>query len=60
MKSKYIDIALILFMGYFAYTRFANEQYGFATMFAVLCLLNIFTAVMKHKKAQENEKSNIN
>lgn len=56
----YIDIALILFMGYFAFTRFANEQYGFATMFAVLCVLNIFTAVVKYKKTKENEKSNIN
>lgn len=60
MKSLYIDIALILFMGYFAFTRFANEQYGFATMFAVLCVLNIFTAVVKYKRTKENEKSNIN
>ena len=54
MGSKYIDIALILFMGFFAFTRFTNEQYGFAAMFAVLCLLNILTAVVKHKKAKEN------
>lgn len=50
MGSKYLDIALAIFMGFFAYTRFMNEQYGFATLFAVLCLLNAFTAFMKHKR----------
>ncbi|MCZ2257848.1 hypothetical protein [Sporosarcina sp. G11-34] len=54
MVSKYIDIALIIFMGYFAYTRFTNEQYGFAAMFAALCLLNIVTAIVKHNKLKEN------
>jgi hypothetical protein len=53
MRSKYFDIALTLFMGYFAYTRFVNEQYGFAIMFTVLCLLNVLSAVVKHKKSKE-------
>ena len=52
--SKYIDIALIIFMGYFAYTRFVDEQYGFAAMFAALCLLNIVTTIVKHNKTKEN------
>ena len=60
MGSKYIDFALILFMGFFAFNRFMNEQYGFAAMFAVLAVLNIVTAVVKHKKAKENADANSN
>ncbi|MBO0587689.1 hypothetical protein [Sporosarcina sp. E16_8] len=57
MGSKYIDIALILFMSYFAVTRFADGQIGFGIFFMVLSLLNILTLVMKIKKdkAAKNE-----
>lgn len=57
MGSKYIDIALAIFMGFFAYTRFANEQYGFAILFSVLFILNLLTAFMKHKRLKEDSKS---
>ncbi len=50
MGSKYIDIALILFMSYFAITRFADGQIGFGIFFTVLSLLNILTLVMKINK----------
>ena len=33
MGSESIDFALILFMGFLAFNRFMNEQYGFAAMF---------------------------
>lgn len=58
MGSRYIDIALIIFMGYFAYTRFAEGQIGFGIMFTVLALLNITTFVVKTKysNAQPNER----
>lgn len=55
MGSKYLDLGIALFMGYFAYTRFANEQYGFAILFTVLCLLNLLTGFMKHKRLKEQE-----
>ncbi len=57
MGSKYIDIALILFMGYFAITRFTDGQIGFGIFFTVLSLLNILTFVMKinKDKAAKNE-----
>ncbi|MER2089799.1 MAG: hypothetical protein ABS920_08675 [Sporosarcina sp.] len=50
MGSKYIDLALIAFMGYFVFTRFADGQIGFGIFFTVLALLNILTFVMKIKK----------
>lgn len=58
MGSKYFDLVIALFMGYFAYTRYATEQYGFAILFTVLCALNLFTGFMKHKrlKAETEEK----
>jgi hypothetical protein len=52
MRSKYIDFALILIMGYFAITRFADGQIGFGIFFTVLSLLNILTLVMKVNKAK--------
>lgn len=57
MGSKYIDIALILFMGYFAITRFKDGQIGFGIFFTVLSLLNILTLVMKinKEKAAKND-----
>ena len=57
MGSKYIDIALILFMSYFAITRFRDGQIGFGIFFTVLSLLNILTLVMKINKdnAAKNE-----
>lgn len=55
MGSKYFDIAIAFFMGYFAYTRYATEQYGFAILFTVLCGLNLLTAFMKHKRLKELE-----
>lgn len=51
--SKYIDLALILFMGYFAFTRFANGQIGIGIMFTVLALLNTVTFVMKTKQIKQ-------
>lgn len=54
MGSKYLDLGLALFMGFFAYTRFANEQIGFGILFVVLCLMNLLTAFMKHKRVNEN------
>ena len=54
MGSKYLDLGLALFMGYFAYTRFENGQVGFGILFVVLCLMNLLTGFMKHKRANEN------
>lgn len=54
MGSKYLDIGFAVVMGFFAYTRILNEQYGFATLFVVLGLMNILTAYVKHKRANEN------
>lgn len=56
MGSKYLDIALAAFMGFFAYTRFTSEQYGFAILFTVLCLLNLLTAFLKHKRMHDKMK----
>lgn len=52
MGSKYIDLALIAFMGYFAFTRFTSGQIGFGIFFTVLTLLNILTFVMKVNKGK--------
>ncbi len=49
MGSKYLDIGLALFMGYFAYNRYENGQYGFAILFAILALFNLVMAVIKQK-----------
>ena len=57
MRSKYFDYAMAIFMAIFAYTRFANEQYGFAALFAVLFLLNLLTIVVKHKSEKKNAES---
>ena len=56
MGSKYIDLALIAFMGYFAFTRFSSGQTGFGIFFTVLALLNILTLVMKINKEKETNK----
>ncbi|MDS9473038.1 hypothetical protein [Sporosarcina pasteurii] len=56
MGSKYIDLGFALFLGYFAYTRVVNGQYGFATLFAVLSILNFSTAFMKHKRVLGQKK----
>lgn len=58
MGSKYFDFGIALFMGYFAYTRFATEQYGFAILFTVLFLLNVLTGFMKHKRLKEQDRDN--
>lgn len=50
MSSKYIDITMAVIMGFFAYTKFSNEQVGFGILFVVLCAMNIVTAVIKHKR----------
>ena len=54
---KFIDIALILFLGYFAIDRFTKGQNGVAILFTVLALMNIFVLVMKIKqdKIKANE-----
>lgn len=54
MGSKYIDITIAVFMGYFAYTRFMNGQMGFAILFLVLFMLNVMTAVIKHNNAKNS------
>jgi hypothetical protein len=57
LKSKYFDLALVLIMGYFAFTRFSDGQTGFGIFFIVLCLLNGLTLVMKIKQ-EKAAKSN--
>lgn len=52
MGSKYIDIGIAIFMAIFAYTRFMNGQTGFAILFTVLFILNVITAVVKHRVAK--------
>ncbi|WP_339251177.1 hypothetical protein NSQ43_14030 [Sporosarcina sp. FSL W8-0480] len=47
---KYIDIALIIFLGYFAIDRFSKGQTGIAIMFTVLSLMNVFVLIMKIKQ----------
>ncbi|MBE1554241.1 hypothetical protein [Sporosarcina limicola] len=51
--SKYIDLGLIIFMSYFAFTRFSNGQNGLGIMFTVLALMNVLTFVMKSKQGKE-------
>lgn len=53
LGSKYIDIALILFMGYFAFNRFSDGQVGFGIFFTILGLLNILALVMKIKSGKD-------
>lgn len=53
LRSKYIDVALILFMAYFAFTRFSKGQIGFGIFFLVLCLLNVLTIAIKVKQEKE-------
>lgn len=55
MGSKYLDIILAVFLAFFAYTRFANDQVGMGILFVILCLMNIFTGILKHKKAGEKK-----
>ena len=56
LRSKYIDLALILFMAYFAFTRFAKGQIGFGIFFTVLCLLNILNICDESQTGKRNEK----
>ncbi|MDW0117081.1 hypothetical protein QTL97_09050 [Sporosarcina thermotolerans] len=53
---KYIDIALIIFLGYFAIDRFSKGQTGIAIMFTVLSLMNIFVLIMKIKQDKKQVK----
>ena len=53
--SKYIDLGLILFMAYFAYSRFSLGQNGLGIMFTVLAVMNILTFIMKSRQANETE-----
>lgn len=57
MTPKFIDIALIIFLGYFAIDRFIKGQTGIAIMFTVLTLMNGFVLFMKIKqdKKEANE-----
>ena len=57
MRSKFFDYAMAIFMAIFAYTRFANEQYGFGALFAVLFLMNLLTIIVKHKSEKNNAES---
>jgi len=47
---KFIDIALIIFLGYFAIDRFTKGQTGIAIFFTVLAVMNVFVLVMKIKQ----------
>lgn len=53
---KYIDIALIIFLGYFAIDRFSKGQTGIAIMFTVLSLMNVFVLIMKIKQDKKHVK----
>lgn len=55
LGSKYIDLVLILVMAYIAITRFTEGKMGFGIFFAVLCLLNVVTFVMKVKQEKETK-----
>ena len=55
-KSKYFDVALILFMGYIAITRLTNGQMGFGIFFAVLCLLNVLTSCYENQTRKRERK----
>ena len=57
MGSKYFDIAIAAFMAFFAYTRFTNEQYGFAILFTVLFFLNIVTIIVKYNNEKKDKES---
>ena len=56
MRSKYLDLALILIMSYFAITKFADGEIGFGIFFTVLSLLNILTLVMKMNRVKAVKK----
>jgi hypothetical protein len=56
MRSKYLDLALILIMSYFAITKFADGEIGFGLFFTVLSLLNILTLVMKMNRVKSVKK----
>lgn len=51
---KFLDYALIVFTGFFAVNRLINGHYFIAFMFALLCVLNIVSAVVKHKRTNTN------
>ena len=53
LGSKFIDVVLILCMAYFAVTQLSKGQIGFGIFFAVLCVVNILTLVMKVKREKE-------
>lgn len=53
MGSKYIDLVIVVVMGYFAVTRVMNEQYGYAALFALLAVLNIVSFVVKNKNEKK-------
>ena len=57
MGSKYIDLGLIVFMSYFAITRFTGGEIGFGIFFTVLALLNILTLVMKINRVKAAKKN---
>jgi len=57
MGSKYFDLIIGGFMAYFAYTRFVNEQYGFAALFTLLFILNMVTTVVKYNNEKKNKES---
>lgn len=55
-KSKFFELAIALFMIYFAYTRFVLEQYIVGGLFTVLALLNLVVFSVKLKQ-ERNEKT---
>lgn len=59
MKRKYIDLAFMVFMGYFALTQFNDGRTGYGILFAVLALMNMMTFMLKSKqeKAKENSET---
>ncbi|MFD1205835.1 MULTISPECIES: hypothetical protein [Sporosarcina] len=57
---KFIDVALIIFLGYFAIDRFSKGQTGIAIMFTVLTLMNVFVLTMKIKQDRAMAEQNRN
>ncbi|MHA6259751.1 hypothetical protein ACXYMX_07505 [Sporosarcina sp. CAU 1771] len=50
---RILDYILIVFTGLFAINRLVNGEYFIAFMFGLLCALNIVSAVVKRRRANE-------
>lgn len=52
---KYIDIALIIFLTFFAVQRFMTGQTGIGILFTILALLNVFVLSVKIKQDKKEK-----